>query len=77
MRSNAFTEWIYTFLATFQTMSIKGWVETFYFAFLLITFPKRSLLLQKKILETVQKVDIHFFKNVTFEKNLPVEKWFL
>jgi len=78
LKSNYFTMWIFTFLLTFQTISNKGWVETLFFPFLLLTFPKMTLLLQK-FLETVQKVskmvDIHFFKNVDFEKNLPVTKF--
>ena len=47
------------------------------FPFLLITFPIKSLLLQK-IFKTVQKVDkivdIHSFENISFEKNLPVKE---
>ena len=38
LRGNDFTEWIFTFLLTFQTISKKGWVETLLFSFLLITF---------------------------------------
>ena len=44
--------------------------------FRLITFPKRSLLLQKKlrnISEIWQIVDIHFFENVPFEKKTPYQ----
>ena len=33
LRSNDFTEWIFTFLPTFQTISKKGWVETLFFSF--------------------------------------------
>ena len=57
---------------------LKGWVETPFlvFPFLLITFPKKSVLLQTFFLEIVQKVgkivDIHFLENVAFEKNMPV-----
>ena len=30
---NDFTEWVFTFLQTFQTVSKKGWIETFFFSF--------------------------------------------
>ena len=33
LRSNGFTEWIFTFLPTFQTFSKKWWVETLFFLF--------------------------------------------
>ena len=69
MRSNAFTEWIFTFLPTFQTISKEKWVETY---LLFITFPKVSIT-TKLFLETVQKVakkvDVHLFENFVYEKN--------
>jgi len=73
LRSNNFTEWIFTFFANFSDYFKKGVGRK---TFLLITFPKKSLLL-KFSLETVQKagkiMDIHFFDNIAFEKNLPVK----
>ena len=33
LKRNGFTEWIFPFLHTFQTISKKGWVETLFFYF--------------------------------------------
>ena len=33
LRSNDFTEWISTFLPSFQSIYKKGWVETLFFPF--------------------------------------------
>ena len=82
LRSNYFTEWIFTFLPTFQTISKKWWVKTknpFHFpSFLLITFPKKTLLPQiflETVLKFGKKVQIHFFENVVFEKKNACTKY--
>ena len=33
LRSNDFTEWIFTFVPTFQTISKNGWIELFFYHF--------------------------------------------
>ena len=47
LKSNDFTEWIFTFLPPLQTISKKGWVKTFFSIFHLVTFPIKTLLQQK------------------------------
>ena len=47
LRSNNFTEWVFNFFPTLQTISENWWVETHFFSFLLINFPKKLYRLQK------------------------------
>ena len=49
IRRNDFTDWMFTSLPTFQTISNKGWEEIVFFS-----FPKKFLHVQI-FLETVQR----------------------
>ena len=79
LRSNDFTEWIFTFLPTFQTISKKGWEETpflFFWSFFLQSFSyyqnnfwsRQREVLEKLIKSTQRKrVSTHPFLEIVWK----------